>query len=115
MKQKAPASYSRSAAVAALMICFCVPVIGQAQIINLPAAARQGEDFRLLLRIPPARPIQPKWDGPDREMNCAIAQADSIALDDSMPAAIDSPGDRRAEEQHPTLSAPESLPSSDGA
>ena len=37
MKQKAPASCLRGAAVAALIVCFCIPVIGNAQIINLSA------------------------------------------------------------------------------
>jgi hypothetical protein len=110
VRQKAPAAHSRSTVVAALMICFCIPVIGNAQIINLPAPARRGEGFRLLLRtppLPPAPPARAAQESLDQGINCAIA---GIAPDGSASAVPDNPVDRQAEEQQSPPAVPETLP-----
>jgi hypothetical protein len=115
MKHKAPASYLHSAAVAALMMCFCIPVIGHAQVINFPAPARRGEDFRILLRAPPTSPATPDWapqEAPEQRMNYVIA---GIAFDGPGFVSPDKPSDRRAEEQQPLPSVPETLPPGDNA
>ena len=110
MKQKAPVAYSRSALVAALMMCFCIPVISDAQIINLPTPARRGEGFRSLPRtplLPPAAPDRSPQENLDQGMNSASAW---IAFEDSALAVPDKPGDEQAESQGWPPTIPEALP-----
>jgi hypothetical protein len=115
MRQNAPEFCLRRALAAALMMCFCIPVIGHAQIINLPSPARRGDDFRLLLRITPEPPAQPDLalrEASGQEMNYAIAGITPDRLAVSSPSE---PGANWAEEQQPPPAMPETLPRGDTA